>query len=117
MAVSTLDLERSLLFPLSTGRARPSSPRSPPPPSANGSAWPRPRGARRRPMGAAADAAFMRGSCGEGERERGRERERGLATGVVTLAQSQKPWKREGSEFDQRATQVVDFIALCLDVV
>ena len=70
MAVSTLDLERSLLFALSTERARPSSPRSPPP-SANGRAWPRPHGARRRPMGAHADAAFMRGSCGEGEGEGG----------------------------------------------
>ena len=67
MAVSTLDLERSLL-----------SSRAPPPP-ANGSAWPRPRGARRRPMGDGAAAAFMRGSCGDWrERERGeRERERG----------------------------------------
>ena len=62
MAVSTLDLERSLL-----------SSRAPPPP-ANGSAWPRPRGARRRPMGDDATAAFMRGSCGERERERERER-------------------------------------------
>ena len=78
MAVSTLDLERSLLFPLSTGRASASflpAVAAAPPPSANGSAWPRPRGARRRPMGAAADAAFMRGSCGEGEREGGGERE------------------------------------------